>query len=182
MLQYVSRAELVELGIETEAGGLSRIAKAESRSPTNATFVSYSSKDVDAVRGVIRVLEGHGATVYVDKKDPALTGQTAQAIATTLRSRVAACKKLIVFATENTKTSKWVPWELGLGDGNKGRANVCIFPGPDKAGDKAWLEQEYFGVYDRIIWGNYTNETKLQWLVWNYESNNATRLADWLSR
>ncbi len=182
MIKYFSRAELAGMGGEIATERLTRVAKAEARSPINATFLSYSSKDADAVPGVIRILENHGAKVYLDKKDPTLASKRPQEVAETLRSRIKSCKKLVVFATESVKQSKWVPWELGLGDGEKSKNNVCIFPGPDKSEDKAWLEQEYLGVYERIIWANYAGEIDQQWMVWNHETNNGTRLADWLAR
>jgi hypothetical protein len=181
MLRYVSRAELVEIAQEPLTEAASIVSKAEGRSPTGATFLSYSSKDRDAVPAVVRILENHGATIYLDKKDPTLPGKTPQSVASALRERIGACKKLVVFATNNSAGSKWVPWELGLGDGTKGRRNVCIFPGPDKANDKEWLEQEYLGVYDRAIWGNFSGQDQRGWLVWNYQTNLAIRLSDWLS-
>jgi hypothetical protein len=182
MVRYVSRAELVDIGQETLTESLAKVAKAESRSPKNATFMSHSSKDDDAVPGVVRILENHGATVYLDKKDPNLSGLPPQEIASSLRSRIRDCKKLVVFATENIKGSKWVPWELGLGDGAKGQRNVCIFPGPDKFYDKDWLEQEYLAVYDRAVWATFEGEDTPQWQVWNHMTNVGVRLRDWLNR
>lgn len=120
--------------------------------------------------------------MYLDKGDPTLLGQNPKEIAVTLRSRIQRSKKLVMFATENSKNSKWVPWELGLGDGFKGGDNVAIFPAIENTGNFAWSETEYLGVYDRIIWGNFTNESQLQWLVWNHEANTAVRLREWLTR
>jgi len=148
----------------------------------NATFLSHSSKDDEVMPGVVRVLEGHGATVYLDKKDPTLLNKKPRDIAVTLRNRISDCKKFIVFASVNIKESKWVPWELGLADGYKKPRNVCIFPAPDKASDHKWTEQEYLGIYERIVWGSFKGKDKPEWMVWNHEDNTATQLREWLER
>lgn len=68
---------------------------------------------------VVHLLENHGATVYLDDKDPALLARPGREVAKILRSRVRSCRKFILFASKNIKDSKWVPWELGLSDGYK---------------------------------------------------------------
>lgn len=87
-----------------------------------------------------------------------------------------------MFATKNSKESRWVPWELGVSDGYKSSNNVAIFPGVDSAHDTEWSEQEYLGVYDRIVWGKMKGLEKPLWMVWNQESNTAAPLRKWLSR
>lgn len=182
MVQYVTRAELIEIGREKLTENLAKVAKAEGRSPTNATFLSHSSRDDDAMPGVVRILENHGATVYLDKRDPDLESAEPKEIAIILRDRIARSRKFVLFATENVKQSKWVPWEIGAADGYKKPENVCIFPGPDKASDRRWSEQEYLGIYDRIVWGTINGENGPRWLVWNHEKNTAIHLRRWLER
>jgi len=132
--------------------------------------------------GVVRILENHGATVYLDKKDSTLLSKRPREIAIVLRERISSCKKFIVFASINIKDSKWVPWELGLADGYKKPRNVCLFPAPDSKSEYKWTEQEYLGIYDRIVWGKIEGEAKDRWLVWNHVDNTAVGLADWLDR
>lgn len=50
--------------------------RAEDRSPQGAIFLSHSSKDDDLLTGAIHILENHGASVYIDKKDPELPPYT----------------------------------------------------------------------------------------------------------
>ena len=42
------------------------------------TFLSHSSKDDDLVIGATRVLENHGARVYVDEVDPVMPPYTTE--------------------------------------------------------------------------------------------------------
>lgn len=182
MLEYSTRAELIAIGNEALNESLAKVAKAEKRGATNAAFLSHSSKDDEVMPGVVRILEGHGATVYLDKKDPTLLSKAPRDIAKTLRDRISVCRKFIVFASDNIRTSTWVPWELGLADGYKRPRNVCLFPAVEKANEYEWTEQEYLGIYDRIIWGNFKGEEKNQWLVYNHYENSAVKLRTWLER
>lgn len=182
MVEYVTRAELIEIGKTRLTESLAKVAKAESRSAQNTTFLSHSSKDDDAMPGVVLILENHGATVYLDKKDPTLSTKPPPDIAKTLRGHISQAKKFVLFASNNTKESKWVPWELGLADGYKKPRNVCIFPGPDKSEDRKWMEQEYLGIYDRVVWGAFKGQEQSQWMVWDHVENSAIRLREWLER
>lgn len=179
---YTTRENLRRWGAELEDAGRVLVAKSERRSPEYATFLSHSSNDLDILPGVIRILENHGAAVYVDKKDPTLPPYTTRATAAALRARIQKSRKFVLLASSNSKDSRWVPWELGLADGYKLPQNVAIFPSVDSVNDTSWTEQEYLGVYDRIVWGKHTDYQEEIWMVLNQESNTATELAIWLSR
>jgi len=182
MVEYVSRAELSSLGLESLTENLAKVAKAEARSSVNATFLSHSSRDDDVMPAVVRILEGHGASVYLDKKDGDLLSKSPKDIAETLRNRIVNCKKFVVFASVSIRDSKWVPWELGLADGYKKPKNVCLFPAPESASEYRWTEQEYLGIYDRIVWGTFKQKDRPEWMVWNHKENTATALREWLTR
>ncbi|MBF0374705.1 MAG: toll/interleukin-1 receptor domain-containing protein [Alphaproteobacteria bacterium] len=128
------------------------------------------------------MLEEHGGRVYVDKKDDALPPYTSRETAEILRDRIVKCKKFLMLATNNSKESRWVPWELGISDGYKKPLNVAIFPGVDKAVDTKWTEQEYLGIYDRIVWGNLADYPRPLWMVYNHYRNTAIPLRDWLTK
>lgn len=130
--------------------------------------------------GVVLILENHGATVYLDKFDPTLSEKSPKEIATALRARISSSKKFMVFASDHIKESKWVPWELGLADGCKRSGNVAIFPAPEKAFEYRWTEQEYLGIYDRVVWGTFKGNDKPEWMVWNHVSNEAMPLREWI--
>jgi TIR domain len=177
---YATGAEFRQWGSELEDRGRVVLAKAERRSVEHSTFLSHSSKDVDILPGVIRILENHGAAVYVDKKDTSLPPYTSRETASALRGRIERSKKFILLASANSKDSRWVPWELGLADGFKKPKNVAIFPSVDKQSETSWTEQEYLGIYDRIVWGDLQGYDKRIWMVLNQEKNEAIPLSVWI--
>ena len=132
--------------------------------------------------GAIRILEGHGATVYIDKKDPSLPPYTNKGTALTLKNRINDSKKFVLLASKNSKESKWVPWELGLADRYKGTSCVAIFPAVEERQDTAWTHWEYLGLYDRIVWGDLEGHQKRVWMVLDQKKNTATELSKWLTR
>jgi hypothetical protein len=155
---------------------------AQDRSPQGATFLSHSSKDEELVTGAIRILHNHGASVYVDKKDPLLPPYTNKETASTLRTRIGQAGKFVLLASTNSQESKWVPWELGLADGRKSMSQIALFPAVDNAHETSWTSSEYLGLYDRIVYGSLENFEKDVWMVLNSEKNVATELSVWLKR
>src|SRR6476620_7396646 len=119
MEKYASYAD-VQRSYLTEQQKSATINFAAAKTSTNKTFLAHSSNDVAILPNVIAVLEQHGADVYIDKTDASLPRYTSPQTATTLRSHIRLAKRFIVLATPNSKTSTWVPWELGLADGIKG--------------------------------------------------------------
>jgi len=181
MIEYATLNDLRSFGddivLEERA---SIVSRAERRSPARSAFLSHSSKDAEFLPGVIRLLEGHGAKVYVDKKDDALPPYTSRETATMLRTRIVECQKFILFATKASKDSRWIPWELGISDGVKRATGTAVLPGIDAAADQAWAEREYLGIYDRIVWGDLEGYTGKVWMVLNQEKNTANELSTWL--
>jgi hypothetical protein len=179
MVDYITTANLrAQAGPVNEQASVLR--KAAQRSPKGSTFLSHSTKDADLLPAVIQLLERHGAEVYVDKKDETLPPYTSRETADILRQRIEQSRKFILFTTRNSKDSRWVPWELGIADGYRRLPNVAILPGVDTAAQRAWTEQEYLGVYDRIVHGTIKGHPKPCYMVYNQERNSATELSEWL--
>lgn len=183
MFEYITKAELRSFANEISLQEQATVReRAESRSSRGATFLSHSSKDDKLLIGAVRVLEGHGATVYVDKKDPSLPPYTSKDTASTLKTRINDASKFVLLATENSKESKWVPWELGLADGYKGLGKIALFPAIEGQHDKNWTSWEYLGLYDRIVWGDLEGHDKPLWIVVDEKKNTGTTLTKWLNR
>ena len=106
MKQFVTYAELRKFGSEVDA---QRLLKEATASEGKTVFLSHSSADDELLPGVIRILEGHGGKVYVDKKDPTLKQMEIFAIASRLRSAVRTCRKFVLFVTPKSKSSSWIP-------------------------------------------------------------------------
>lgn len=181
MLEYATKADLRRFRDEVSLQEQASLRKrAEARPVGTSTFLSHASADADLVVGAIRVLERQGAVVYVDKKDRALPPYTNKKTAEILKRRIVESRKFVLLASDQSKDSRWVPWELGIADGYKGLGNVAIFPALDNQHDSDWTKWEYLGLYDRIIWGDHENYNGKVWMVMHADSNAATELSVWL--
>lgn len=178
-MQIISYAEL--RGIQSKLDTRTILRGARQAEPTKNLFLSYSSKDVDILAGVVKILENHGASVYVDRADNHIPETPSAETARILRDNIRYCRKLVVFVTPNSKGSYWVPWELGLGDGLKAHANVALFPASETGGSGSWSKVEYLGLYRRIILGTFKGEHKSQWMVHDHFTNIGTRLREWIN-
>ncbi len=158
------------------------ILKEASKSAVGKTvFLSHSSKDKELLPAVIHILESHGARVYVDVNDPGIPAVVSTETAQRLRNAIQRCAKFVLFVTPNSRDSHWIPWELGLADGTNSPKNVALFPSAETATETKWAEQEYLGLYKRILWGNFKGETDHQWLVYDHHRNTAEKLRSWIA-
>jgi hypothetical protein len=175
---FATYDELKEFGRENRAQVL--LEKAFTRAG-KTVFLSHATADDDLVPGVLLILENHGGKVYADHHDPSLPGSDCIAIANHLRTVIRECGKLVLLASPRSKDSKWIPWELGLGDGTRYERNIALFPSAEYSTDMTWSEQEYLGLYRRIVWGPLEGEPKACWFVWDYHKNTGELLRQWLS-
>lgn len=183
MIEYATREDLLSFANKISINEQVSLRKrAEDRSPTGATFLSHSSQDMELVVGAVRLLENHGAYVYIDKKDPALPPYTNKETAVGLKNRIHQSQKFVLLASENSKASTWVPWELGIADESKGLRRVAILPAVEQQSNTTWSTREYLGLYDRIVWGDLENHEKKVWMVLDQMKNTATELSAWLKR
>lgn len=156
------------------------IAKSESQENKNV-FLSHSSDDKEHLPYVISFLENFGGKVYIDKLDEDLPNTTNHETAVQLKDRINTIDKFILFATKNSKDSKWMPWELGIADGIKKYYNIAVLPSAENISEENWAEQEYLGIYKKIVKGR-INNGPIDWIVRNFHKNEATYLKDWLKQ
>jgi hypothetical protein len=181
MAQYVTRDELRSIATELGVVEAAKVRRdAASRSLAGSTFLSHSSKDEELVAGAIRVLENHGAMVYVDEVDPDMPPYTSEETAALLKTRIRDSSRFVLLASKNSKESKWVPWELGIADSAKSSSKIALFPASDSSFDKAWASWEYLGLYDRIVWGKLEGFQKEVWMVIDEKRNTGVELSKWL--
>ena len=179
--QFITKAALREAASGktlTEEAALRKAASASA--PDGTTFLSHSSQDTDLTTGAMTVLKNHGATVYIDEIDPSMPPYTNAETAAKLKNRIRVCKKFVLLATPNSNQSKWVPWELGIGDGYKSLSNIAIFPASENSTDKSWASWEYLGLYHKIVFGDLDTFDKKVWMVIDERKNTATELAQWI--
>lgn len=145
------------------------------------TFVSYSSKDTGHLPYVLKILKNHGATPYIDKGDDRLPITPSTETAAILKDTIKKSKRMVVFVTTNSKDSNWIPWELGLCDGSKNNSHIAIFPSVENSSETKWLEQEYLGLYKRVVYGRLKGYKSDVWMVYDFKNNSAMHLSEWLS-
>lgn len=180
MLNFLSFDDIERLS-KGLAGSTQQILSRSSRREGKNVFLSHSSKDAKYLPLIIHILENHGGSVYVDVKDDELPKEPSLETARILRSNLRECRKFVLFVTTNSKDSKWIPWELGIGDGEKRPSNVALFPAAPHVWDQQWAKQEYLGLYDRMLWGNFAGSSP-EWIVYNHHDNSGVRLSEWLRR
>jgi len=157
-----------------------RSLTAADKSLANKTlFLSHSSRDAGLLPGALSMLEGHGASVYVDVLDQELPKDPCPATAERLKSAVVACPRFVLFLTSNTADSVWIPWELGLADSARGHDGVALLPVCASTSDTAWTRREYLDLYQRVVWGPLQGETGNVWFVWDHHKNTGTALSKW---
>ncbi len=143
------------------------------------TFLSHSSKDAEFLPAVINLLEKNGASVYCDLDDKRMPAVPNPDTAKIIKDQIRNSQRLVLFVTENSKDSRWVPWELGIGDTILGPSDVALFPAAENSQSQIWAKQEYLGIYRHIVWGKLQGYADDLWMVFDYHSNQAVRLEDW---
>ncbi|MEY4748588.1 MAG: hypothetical protein RIQ60_802 [Pseudomonadota bacterium] len=122
-------------------------------------FLSHSIADAEIVLGIKQLLEESGLKVYVDWVEDAQLDRSAvtKESAAVLRQRMRQSKSLIYLSSENSSSSKWMPWELGYFDGFK-PDGVAIMPVLDSPTD-AFKGQVYLGLYPIVQKNTYSDGT-----------------------
>ena len=182
MYQFITKSMLRTAAVGKNLTEQAAVRKSASASaPEGTTFLSHSSQDSDLTIGAINLLKNHGAIVYIDEIDPTMPPYTNTETAEKLKARIRVCKKFVLLATPNSNTSKWVPWELGIGDGYKSLSNIAIFPASENSADTSWASWEYLGLYRKIVFGDHENYSEKIWMVLDQRSNKGTELREWLN-
>ncbi|WP_338359803.1 toll/interleukin-1 receptor domain-containing protein [Yeosuana marina] len=118
-------------------------------------FLSHSFKDQKYIAGLYLELTSKGYSVYVDWIiDPHFQrDNVTKATVDKIRLRMKQSKSLIYATSENASNSKWMPWELGFMDGDKGRC--AILPITDYETD-TFKGQEFLSAYPLVTKGSNT--------------------------
>ena len=81
--------------------------------PSGATFISHQSNDKVAAEKIAAVLSGRGYPCYLDTLDPNVDGDSPD-LERYLRWIIGLCNSLMAVVSFATKTSWWVPLEIGV--------------------------------------------------------------------
>lgn len=113
-------------------------------------FLSHSSKDKTLILGIKKFIEESGYSVYIDwVDDPQLDRANVNLLtADVLRTRMKQSNFLVYVDSNNSITSKWMPWELGYFDGYKPN-KIGILPIRQNTED-SYTGQEYLELYPKL--------------------------------
>lgn len=116
-------------------------------------FISHKHDDLEDLIGLIGFLEKtYGVKAYIDSRDSSMPEVTSGVTATNIKSRISACDKFILLATNAAIESKWCNWELGFGDAKKYKNNIALFPMKPKGNyDSQYKGNEYMEIYPHIV-------------------------------
>lgn len=129
---------------------LDECALTESATRDFDIFLSHAYLDATIVAGLKVDLEEMGFTVYVDWIQDSHLDRTKvdKKTAELLKTRLKQCKSLFFATSDNSTTSKWMPWECGYFDGVKSRVAIC--PVVTQSAQSDYAGQEYLSLYPYI--------------------------------
>jgi hypothetical protein len=117
-------------------------------------FLSHSYKDKDIIPVLKKELESMGYKVYVDWITDKLLSreEVTKETAKVLQKRMQQSKCLFFATSENSPSSKWMPWELGYFDGIKDK-RVAVLPISTQSNgfSEYYKGQEYLGLYCWVL-------------------------------
>lgn len=176
---FMSSRQLVDIGGREIAKSLMEKRAAYDKS-SQKVFISHSSVDSHLIPGVEKFFGQFGVGVYADVMDERLQGLPDWGKAVLLKAEIAKCDKLVILATAATKTSKWVPWELGIGDGAYGHIHAGLFPVTPEGAEEEWAKQGYMDLYPRIHHLELEGGNGPEWVVRDPSTGKYWRMAQWL--
>jgi hypothetical protein len=136
-------------------------------------FLSHSHKDRALIQPALAFLRSHGVKIYVDWMDDGMPDVVSGETAKKLKDRIKQQKKFLVLVTENSKDSRWVPWELGYADSTKGMDHIAAFPVAEQSD---FTHNEYLNIYPKIYLVSDT------WYIWRTDPPEIVALPTWLRR
>ena len=111
-------------------------------------FLSHSHKDRELAEGFQNILGEQGVSVYIDWQDSALPDSPNKKTAERLKQRIKELDLFILLATDNSLSSRWCPWEIGIADSSKEYDSILIVPIVEDSGE--FKGNEYLQLYRRI--------------------------------
>ncbi len=139
--------------VRKSARSILQEAAARDRRTGHDIFLSHNHLDKLAVLGLKAYLEFQEYSVYVDSEsDPQLDPRrTTARTVDVVRRRLRSCRSILYATSENAVDSKWMAWELGLGDGLDKK--VAVVPITGLAGSLA--TREFLLVYPEAQYGSH---------------------------
>ncbi len=127
-------------------------------------FLSHSFLDKSVVQGLYLELTAMGFSVYVDWIiDPDLDrSNVTKESAKRIRDRMKSCRALLLAISVNAAISKWMPWELGFIDGDKG---LCAIIPISDSKEYTYKGYEYLKLYPYVKKANNSEGKEMLWVI-----------------
>lgn len=176
-MSFITRAQLSSyqqgFSLANEYVGLlqARASVLNSAEADVTIFLSHSHKDRDLIQPALSFLRSHGVKIYVDWMDEGMPDVVSGETAKKIKIKIQQQKKFLVMVTENSKDSRWVPWELGYADSTKGMDHIAAFP---VAENYDFTQNEYLKIYPKIYY------VSGRWYIWTDDPTKLVYLEDWL--
>lgn len=141
-------------------------------------FLSHSHLDPELIDGAIRFLDELRYSVYVDwKVDPAPESVTKKA-AEQVRKRLRQSKALFFASTDGSRSSRWMPWELGYMDGRNGKCAILPIAAYD-TNSNSYEGREYLGIYPYVTSSKDKKGRRRLWV--REDSETYVSFDDWIT-
>lgn len=142
-------------------------------------FLSHRYADKEAVAGLALMLrDDYDLNVYVDWQCDNLNRKDVDRnTAKIIRDRIVQSKSLLYVISDSSMDSNWMPWEVGLMDGLKGRVAVCpLLVSSDNA---SAIGLEYLSLYPYISNEKTDKGNEMLWI--NETKSKYCTLKDWIN-
>jgi hypothetical protein len=117
------------------------------RAAERTAFLSHSHRDERLALSLQGFLAQQGVHLYIDWQDSTMPEIPNSETADKIRTKIRQCHYFLYLATENSKDSRWCPWELGFADGVKKHEKIYVIPTSNARGSYG---TEYVDLYRRI--------------------------------
>jgi len=111
-------------------------------------FLCHSHEDKTLAEGFQNILANYGIKVYIDWQDSKLPESPNRETAGRIKEKIGDLDLFILLATNNSLSSRWCPWEIGIADSSKNYEDILIVPIVDYSGE--FKGNEYLQLYKRI--------------------------------
>lgn len=149
-----------------------------SSSQQRQVFLSYRHSDKYYIHEIVTFLKNLGVPIYVDYLDENLSQSKMEEVAGIIRKQIGKSSKFIQVVSPNSSESKWLPWEIGVGDGVLGTKNAILMPVTINNGYNPYAE--HLSIYGHIDKVYSTDRTIYDWAVIYPDDTKNIWLKKWL--
>lgn len=108
-------------------------------------FLCHSHKDETLAKGLVVIFREAGLNLYIDWQDHTMPETPNSETARKIQEKIKKAAIFLFLATENSKTSRWCPWEIGYADSSI--KPIYVIPTSDGYGTYG---NEYLQLYPHI--------------------------------